>query len=260
MMTKIRADEYLFKHYNLGTIEDVRRLIMAGKVLNNNEPIYKVSDMIKVEKSSIRFKNVKEYVSRGGIKLKAAIQEFSIDFKNKVVLDIGSSTGGFTDCSLKYGATHVYAVDVGTNQLDYKLRVDDRVTVMERTNFKETQISDFNQLPDIITIDVSFTSVVPILNHITELFNHEYIVIALIKPQFESYLEEKEDTLIIQNVETKKNVIRRVVRTCTDLNLSTIDVIHSPITGTKGNEEFLLYVNNDSKRQIVTNEQIECLF
>ena len=259
-MTKIRADEYLFKHYSLGTIEDVRRLIMDGKVLNNNEPIYKASDMIKTENASIRFKNVKEYVSRGGIKLKAAIQEFSIDLNNKTVLDIGSSTGGFTDCSLKHGATHVYAVDVGTNQLDYKLRVDDRVTVMEQTNFKDTVISDFKQLPDVLTIDVSFTSIVPIINHITELFNHEYTVIALIKPQFESYLEEKEDTLIIQNVETKKNVIRRVVGACTDLNLSTIDVIHSPITGTKGNEEFLLYIKNNSSRQTVTNKQIESLF
>ena len=145
-MTKIRADEYLFKHYSLGTIEDVRRLIMAGKVLNNNEPIYKASDMIKTENASIRFKNVKEYVSRGGIKLKAAIQEFSIDLNNKTVLDIGSSTGGFTDCSLKHGATHVYAVDVGTNQLDYKLRVDDRVTVMEQTNFR-FMIPMFMQLP-----------------------------------------------------------------------------------------------------------------
>lgn len=259
-MAKIRADQYIFEHFSLGTIEDVRRLIMAGKVLNNNEPVYKPSDIIDTKKVDIRFKKVKTYVSRGGIKLKAAINEFNLNLENCIVLDIGSSTGGFTDCSLQHGAQSVYAVDVGTNQLDYKLRTDSRVTVMEQTNFKHTTIDDFKNLPNVMTIDVSFTSIVPIIRHITELFNHEYTVIALIKPQFESYLEEKEDTLIIQSDVTKRNVIERVVDLCTSLGLSTYDIIRSPITGTKGNEEFLLHIENDGENSVLEQQKIDQLF
>ena len=120
-MKKVRTDEFIFENFNVGSLEDIKRLIMAGKVLNNNEPVYKPSDKLDPERAEIRFKNVKEFVSRGGLKMQHAIRTFKLDMDNITMLDIGSSTGGFTDCALKSGAKLVYAVDVGTNQLDYKI-------------------------------------------------------------------------------------------------------------------------------------------
>ncbi|GAB3071873.1 TlyA family RNA methyltransferase [Salinicoccus sesuvii] len=244
MKKKSRIDIYLHDHYNLGTLEDIRRIIMAGKVLNNNQPVYKPSETIDISKTDIRFKNIKPYVSRGGVKLDYAVKAFGIELDGSIVTDIGSSTGGFTDCSLQKGAIHVYAVDVGTNQLDYRLRTDSRVTVMEQTNFKNTAPSDFARVPDILTIDVSFTSIVPILRHITELFEHCYEIVALIKPQFESYLEEREESGIITSKSTHENVIHRVLEACTDIGLSCTGLDRSPITGTKGNVEYLLHLKS----------------
>lgn len=257
--TKARADIYLYDNFNLGTLEDIQRLIMAGKVLNNNNLVYKSSDIIIEETANIRFKNVKEFVSRGGLKLREAIKVFNLSLEEKIVVDIGSSTGGFTDCALRNGAHHVYAVDVGTNQLDYRLRIDKRVTVLEQTNFKSIT-DEIDVLPNIITIDVSFTSIVPILRHIKFLWNHHYEIVALIKPQFESYLEEREEDGIIRSKTTQMNTIIRVVDECRDMDFSTVDIVSSPITGTKGNKEFLLHVKNDNKNTHLSYEKIASMF
>lgn len=256
-MKKIRIDEYIFEHFNVGSIDDIKKLIMAGKVLNNNEPVYKASDKIAPDKAHVRFKNVKQFVSRGGLKLKHAIDSFGLDVTDKVMLDIGSSTGGFTDCALQHGAKHVYAVDVGTNQLAYQLRIDDRVSVMEQTNFKETVIEDFEPLPDVISIDVSFTSIVPILRHIKSLFSHNIEIAALIKPQFESYLEEREESGIITNPDTHYHVIQRVLKECELLGLSISAIERSPITGTKGNIEYLFYLTSKESEYALTDKDIK---
>ena len=256
-MKKIRIDEYIFEHFNVGSIDDIKKLIMAGKVLNNNEPVYKASDKIVPGKAHVRFKNVKQFVSRGGLKLKHAIDSFGLDVTDKVMLDIGSSTGGFTDCALQHGAKHVYAVDVGKNQLAYQLRIDDRVSVMEQTNFKETVIEDFEPLPDVISIDVSFTSIVPILRHIKSLFSHNIEVAALIKPQFESYLEEREESGIITNPDTHYHVIQRVLKECELLGLSISAIERSPITGTKGNIEYLFYLTSKESEYALTDKDIK---
>lgn len=256
-MKKIRVDEYIHSHFNIGTIDEIQRYIMAGQVLNNNAPIYKPSEMIHPAKADIRFRNMKQYVSRGGIKLEHAIKEFSLDLSNKCVIDIGSSTGGFTDCALKHQAAHVYAVDVGTNQLDYKLRIDPRVTVMEQTNFKDTVYEDFLVQPDLITIDVSFTSIVPIINHINKLFNHQFILIGLIKPQFESYLEEAESGGIITSKETHINVIQRVVDHLEECGYTVLGLRQSPIKGSKGNIEYLVFAEFKSNDYLsISNETI----
>ncbi|WP_411844345.1 TlyA family RNA methyltransferase [Salinicoccus sp. HZC-1] len=244
MKKKLRIDEYVYQEFNFGTLEDVRRIIMAGKVLNNNTPVYKSSEVIETAKANVRFKNIRPFVSRGGIKLKHALEVFDLSVKDRVVVDIGSSTGGFTDCALKNGASRVYAVDVGTNQLDYRLRTDTRVTVMEQTNFKSTELNDFPELPEVFTIDVSFTSIVPILRHIVDLFDHEYNIVALIKPQFESYLEEREADGIIHSLETHEAVITRVIDECTELGLGSLALDRSPIKGGKGNIEYLLHLNH----------------
>lgn len=246
-MKKVRVDQYIFEHFNIGTIDKIGRMIMAGQVLNNNHPVYKPSEMIQPERADIRFKNMKQFVSRGGQKLNFALEHFEYPIKDKVMIDVGSATGGFTDCALQYGARHIYAVDVGTNQLDYRLRTDPRITVMEQTNFKDTSASDFKQLPDIITIDVSFTSIVPIINHINQLFQHEFTVIALVKPQFESYKEEIEDGGIITSRDTHINVLERVIHHFNTLGYSVVDIAQSPIKGQKGNVEYLLHTEYTSK-------------
>lgn len=241
-MKKVRIDNFLEDNYNIGTIEDVRRFIMAGKVLNNDQLVYKPSEMINPEKAAIRFKNVKSFVSRGGLKLKQAVDHFGLDLHDKIMIDIGSSTGGFTDCALQSGVHLVYAVDVGTNQLDYKLRIHPKVIVKEQTNFKVTTADDFIPVPDIITIDVSFTSIVPILRHIKKLFDHPFEIVALIKPQFESFLEEREESGIITSKKTHKNVISRVLAECETLDFNTVDIAKSQLRGTKGNQEYLLHL------------------
>ena len=233
MKKKLRIDEYVHQEFSFGSLEDVRRIIMAGKVLNNDAPVYKPSEMIDPGKADVRFKNIRPFVSRGGIKLKRALEAFDLDVEGSVVADIGSSTGGFTDCALKNGAVQVYAIDVGTNQLDYRLRTDGRVTVMEQTNFKGTVETDFDIPPGVFTIDVSFTSIVPILRHIVDLFDHEYDIVALIKPQFESYLEEREEDGIIHSLKTHAAVIKRVMDECTALGLIPLALERSPIKAVK---------------------------
>lgn len=255
-MKKIRVDEYIHTHFNIGTIDTIQRYIMAGQVLNNNAPVYKSSELINPEKADIRFRNMKQYVSRGGQKLAHAIAHFSLDVAGTTMIDIGSSTGGFTDCALKSGVKHVYAVDVGTNQLDYRLRTEERVSVMEQTNFKDTAILDFERLPDIITIDVSFTSIIPIINHIEKLFKHKFILIGLIKPQFESYLEEAEDGGVITSKETHVNVIKRVAAHLESLGFAVLGLTQSPIKGTKGNVEYLVYAEYNSDRKTIINTSI----
>lgn len=256
-MKKVRIDAYLEENYNIGTLEEVRRFIMAGKVLNNNHLIYKPSEMIVPDKADIRFKNLKSFVSRGGLKLKQAIEQFGINLQDKIMVDIGSSTGGFTDCALQNGAKLIYAVDVGTNQLDYKLRIHPQVIVKEQTNFKITGKEDFVPAPHVITIDVSFTSIVPILRHVRKLFDHQYEIIALIKPQFESFLEERETDGIITSMETHKNVVQRVVAECGVLDLHPVAITKSKVKGAKGNQEYLLYLthNMDGKKPL-TEEDI----
>lgn len=259
-MKKVRIDEFLEANFNIGTVDEIGRIIMAGKVLNNNQPIYKPSELIRPDKADIRFKNIKPFVSRGGLKLKHAIESFNISLDGKVMIDIGSSTGGFTDCALQNGASLIYAVDVGTNQLDYKLRIHPDVIVKEQTNFKSTAGGDFKPLPDMMTIDVSFTSIVPILRHISELFDHPFEIIALIKPQFESFLEEREEHGIITSLETHKNVIDRVIKECDDLNLHSEAIVKSKVKGTKGNQEYLLYLTHDkSIKKYITDEDIQSI-
>lgn len=254
-MKKVRVDQYIYEHFNIGTVDKIRRYIMAGQVLNQNMPVYKPSEMIDPERASIRFKHMKEFVSRGGHKLAYAIDHFDFTVKNQVMIDVGSSTGGFTDCALQNGAKHVYAVDVGTNQLDYRLRTHESVTVMEQTNFKDTKRIDFAQLPGVITIDVSFTSIIPIINHIHELFQHEINVIGLVKPQFESYKEEIEDGGVITSLYTHINVLERVIRHFNTLDFSVINIAQSPIKGHKGNVEYLLHAKYTSESKATIDSQ-----
>ena len=185
---KERLDILLVEEGFFDTVEKAKRAIMAGNVIINEKKIDKCGTIIKVNDDlNIRVKgHTCPYVSRGGYKLEKAIKSFNMDFNNKTVLDVGSSTGGFTDCALQNGANYVYAVDVGTNQLDYKLRNNIKVKSIENMHIKDLKKEDVDMSKiDIIVMDVSFISITKIIPDLIKFFNEDTVLMALIKPQFE---------------------------------------------------------------------------
>jgi 23S rRNA (cytidine1920-2'-O)/16S rRNA (cytidine1409-2'-O)-methyltransferase len=179
-------------------------------------------------------------VSRGGIKLEAALEVFCVEVNNKAALDIGASTGGFTDCLLQYGAGLIYAVDVGYGQLDWKLRQDPRVVVMERINARYLKPEDIGQLVDIVTIDVSFISLTKIVPAALELLKPDATLIALIKPQFEVEKGEVGKGGIVKDDDKHKMVVDKITLFLEKLGFKILGVIPSPLLGADGNKEFLI--------------------
>lgn len=240
-MTKKRLDELLVERDLVDSTDMAKRLIMAGLVYSEHERLDKPG--VKVEKDMpirIKQKN-KSYVSRGGLKLEKAIQQFNLDLQDKTILDIGSSTGGFTDCALQHGARLSYAIDVGYNQLDWKLRNDKRVVVMERTNFRYVTKDMLEAIPEFASIDVSFISlrlILPVLKHLLSESND---VVALIKPQFEAQKEQVGEGGIIRDKEVHVEVLEQVTRFAEEENFILHGITYSPITGTQGNVEFLAH-------------------
>lgn len=244
-MTKERVDVLAYHQGLFDTREQAKRGVMAGLVINakNGErfdkPGEKISDdlelMIKGEKLP--------YVSRGGLKLAKALECFDLSVADQNAIDIGSSTGGFTDVMLQNGAKLVYAVDVGTNQLAWKIRQDDRVVVMEQFNFRYAQPSDFSQnLPSFASIDVSFISLGLILPPLFDLLVADGHVVALIKPQFEAGREQIGKNGIIKDAKIHAKVIETVVKLANGTGFSTLDLMPSPIKGGHGNIEFLVHL------------------
>lgn len=180
------------------------------------------------------------YVSRGGFKLEKAIDEFGIDCTNAICVDMGASTGGFTDCMLQNGATKVYAIDVGYGQLDYKLRVDSRVINMEKTNIRYLDTSLIEEPIDLISIDVSFISVKHMLPVASKLLKNEGRILCLVKPQFEAGKEQVGKKGIVRDKNVHVDVINKVIDYSYENNLKPIGLTYSPVKGTKGNIEYLL--------------------
>lgn len=244
-MKKERIDVLVVEKGLAETREKAKRTIMAGLVLANGERIDKPGTKVSVDIELSLKGHVMPYVSRGGLKFKRAIEVFSFDLTDKVVLDIGSSTGGFTDCALKEGAKLVYALDVGYNQLAWKLRQDDRVVVMERTNFRYSTIEDFNSgRPNFATIDVSFISLRLILPVLKEILTENGDVSALIKPQFEAGREEVGKKGIIKDKKVHLKVIKKIVEFSEELGFSVEGLAPSPIKGGEGNIEFLIHLRH----------------
>lgn len=241
-MTKKRLDELLVERNLVENTDLAKRLIMAGLVFSNELRLDKPGMQID-KKLPLRIKQKENtYVSRGGLKLEKAIQEFQLDFTGKVMLDIGSSTGGFTDCALKHGAKLSYAIDVGYNQLDWKLRTDERVVVMERTNFRYvTKDLLTKAAPNFASIDVSFISLRLIFPVLNELLHKGNEVIALIKPQFEAKKDQVGPGGIIRDKEIHLEVLEQIVQAAEEENLRLKDMTYSPIKGSQGNIEFLAY-------------------
>lgn len=251
---KERIDVLLVEKGFCETREKAKRAIMAGLVIVNEKKIDKAGTFIDIdEEPIIRLKgNVCKYVSRGGLKLEKAIEVFNMDFKDKIVLDVGSSTGGFTDCALQNGAKFVYAIDVGTNQLDWKLRSDTRVKSLENMHIKDLKIEDIdNKKPDYIVMDVSFISITKVIEDLKKFFKDETKLMALIKPQFEVGRENIEKGGIVKDSKKHIMAIELVIEAAKKYGLQLKALDFSPITGSKGNIEYIsLFILGDEKSQV----------
>ncbi|MBW7473542.1 TlyA family RNA methyltransferase [Paenibacillus oenotherae] len=239
---KERIDVLLVEQGYYESRERAKAAVMAGLVIVDGERIEKGGTKVP-RAAAITVKGAPHpYVSRGGLKLEKAIREFQLSMDGIVMLDIGASTGGFTDCALQNGASHVYAIDVGYNQLDWSLRKDERVEVMERTNFRYTKPSDLNgPKPSFATIDVSFISLKLILPPLGTLLSEGSGVVALIKPQFEAGRENVGKSGVVRDSKVHRDVLKTVLTFAAEQGFSLQQVTFSPITGGEGNIEFLAY-------------------
>ncbi|ATU27363.1 TlyA family RNA methyltransferase [Bacillus velezensis] len=240
---KERLDVLLVEKGLAETREKAKRAIMAGIVYSNENRLDKPGEKIARDLPLTVKGNPLKYVSRGGLKLEKALEVFPVSVKGKTMIDIGSSTGGFTDCALQNGAERSYAVDVGYNQLAWKLRQDERVVVMERTNFRYSEPSDFTEgLPEFATIDVSFISLRLILPVLKTLLVPGSDCIALVKPQFEAGRESVGKKGIVRDPDVHTDVLRRMNQFAASEGYTVKGLSFSPITGGDGNIEFLLHL------------------
>ena len=217
-----------------------KAMIMAGKVLVNDRLVTKAGHLVGLdERIEIRGTDI-PYVSRGGLKLEGALQQLNLELQNRVCLDVGASTGGFTDCLLQYGAARVYAVDVGYGQLAWKLRQDPRVVVLERTNIRHLPRESIPEPIDLATIDVSFISLKIVIPVVTSFLKGQAVILALIKPQFEVGRDQVGKGGVVRDPALHKAVIHHLVTHFEASGLIRETVIPSPILGPKGNREFFL--------------------
>lgn len=222
--------------------EKARALIMEGLVTVDGIRIDKPGhSTLKTAALSVK-QPLLSYVSRGGLKLEAALQQFSPDLKDKVVLDVGASTGGFTDCLLRHGARKVIAVDVGYGQLHWKLRKDPRVFLLEKTNIRYLRPESLEERPDGATIDVSFISLRIVLPAVAELLGKRGWIIALIKPQFEVGRGQVGKGGVVRDSDLHGEVVERIKEFCAGMGWRVRGEMESPLLGPKGNKEFLLYL------------------
>lgn len=251
-MKKERIDVLLVEQGFFDSREKAKRAIMAGLVYDEHDRIDKPGTKIPIDAKIGVKGNTLKYVSRGGLKLEKAINQFNISLQDKTMLDIGSSTGGFTDCALQNGAKFVYALDVGTNQLVWKLRNDPRVEAMEQTNFRYATKDMFkNGLPDFASIDVSFISLKLIFPPLKEILKPNGEFVALIKPQFEAGKEQVGKNGIIKDAKIHKEVIEKVLSYANENGFTLLNLSFSPITGGQGNIEFLGHFLNGQTENVL---------
>lgn len=241
-MKRERIDKLLVAKGLADSRTKAQAMVMAGVVLVDNQRVEKPSDQFLPD-AAVRIKDADnpaaKYVGRGGLKLEAALRQFQIDVTGLTCLDVGASTGGFTDCLLQHGASRVFAIDVGHNQLDWRLRNDPRVQVREGVNARYLQPDDFSVKFDLIVIDVSFISLTKVLPALGPLLKSDGKLIALIKPQFEVGRGEVGSGGIVKDPEQHERVIHEVTEFARSVGLVPRGVIESPIKGAEGNVEFL---------------------
>lgn len=245
-MQRDRIDKVLVERGLAESRTKAQALVMAGVVLVNEQRVAKPSELVSPN-AKIRVKGNEDpasrYVSRGGVKLESVLRNFGIDVRDLVCLDVGASTGGFTDCLLQHGARQVVAVDVGHNQLDWRLRNDPRVLIREDVNARYLKTEDFESKFDLVVMDVSFISATKVMPAIIDLLTETGSLIVLIKPQFEVGRGEVGSGGIVRDPDKHARVVEEVNHAAEELGLKVGGVIQSPIQGTDGNVEFLaLYV------------------
>lgn len=246
---KQRLDVLLVEQGHAASREKAKAMIMSGVVFVNGQREDKAGSTfdekaaatIEIHGSTLR------YVSRGGLKLEKAVEQFGFSLKDKTCMDVGASTGGFTDCMLQNGAVKVYSIDVGHGQLDWKLRNDERVVCMERTNIRYVVPEDIQELSQFTSIDVSFISLTKVLLPVRNLLTEDGEVVCLIKPQFEAGREKVGKKGVVRDPKVHLEVIQTVLQTAMDLGFSILDLEYSPIKGPEGNIEYLVHLKKSQE-------------
>lgn len=240
-MAKVRLDALVQQRLNC-SLSKAQGLIQTGKVRTPDGTPLRTSGKPVAETIELTIDEGPRFVSRGGQKLEAGIEKTSIEISGKIAIDAGASTGGFTDCLLQHGAAKVYAVDVGYGQLDWSLRQDDRVIVMERTNVRSVTPADLDETPDLFVADCSFISLKKILEALVPLLADDAEGLVLIKPQFEARKDQVEEGGVIRDPAIHQEVIDKVIGDATALGFTVSNVLPSPLEGPAGNKEFLAYL------------------
>ncbi|MER3428980.1 MAG: TlyA family rRNA (cytidine-2'-O)-methyltransferase [Pyrinomonas sp.] len=257
MKRRERIDKLLVDHGLVESRTRAQALVMAGRVFVDGQRVEKASESFAHDaRIEIRGANdpLARYASRGGAKLEAALNGFRLDVRGSVCLDVGASTGGFTDCLLQHGARRVVALDVGRGQLDWRLRNDPRVEVREGVNARYLRAEDFAERFDLITIDVSFISLTKVLPALVPLLKEHGLIIALIKPQFEVGRGQVGRGGIVRDAGKRERAVAMVNEAARALDLKVRDMIESPIRGAEGNVEFLaLYEKDAQARSLKTD-------
>ncbi|MCR4807622.1 MAG: TlyA family RNA methyltransferase [Lachnospiraceae bacterium] len=258
---KERLDVILVNKGYAPSREKAKAMIMAGSVLVAGQREDKAGTMFETEGIDITIKGSPlKYVSRGGLKLEKALKEFPLDLKGCACIDIGASTGGFTDCMLQNGAARVYSVDVGYGQLDWKLRNDERVVCMEKTNFRYMQPEDIGEALDFASCDVSFISLDKILAPAFSLLKEGGRMVCLIKPQFEAGRDKVGKKGVVRDPAVHEEVIRAVIGYAHDAGFKVAGLTYSPIRGPEGNIEYPLYLmKNSPTNGTVTDDDIKAI-
>ncbi len=248
---KERLDVLLVKKGLAPSREKAKAVIMAGSVYVDGQKEDKAGSVFDEESAQIEVRgHVLPYVSRGGLKLEKALKVFPITLTDKICMDIGASTGGFTDCMLQNGAAKVYSVDVGYGQLDWKLRQDERVVCMEKTNFRYMMPEDIPDVLDFASVDVSFISLDKILTPAYALLREQGEMVALIKPQFEAGREKVGKKGVVRDPKVHEEVISRIVRHADEVSFEVLDLSYSPIRGPEGNIEYLIHLKKNPERTV----------
>ena len=253
---KERLDVLLVKRNLAESREKAKAIIMSGNVFVNGNREDKAGTTFDEEKAQIEIKgHTLPYVSRGGLKLEKAIEVFGVDVKGKVCMDIGASTGGFTDCMLQNGAKKVYSVDVGHGQLAWKLRQDERVVCMEKTNFRYLTRDQIADDLDFASVDVSFISLTKILLPAWRLLKCGGQMVCLIKPQFEAGREKVGKKGVVRDPAVHREVIAKVMDFAALLHFSVLGLTWSPIKGPEGNIEYLIFIQKEEQPEAYESEQ-----
>lgn len=259
MSNKIRLDVAVFEAGYAPSREKAKAIIMAGQVYVNNQKVDKAGTEIKRDdKLEIRGSTLK-YVSRGGLKLEKAMQCFPITLQDKVCMDVGASTGGFTDCMLQNGAKKVYSIDVGYGQLAWKLRTDERVVNLERTNFRYATREQVPDEIDFSSVDVSFISLYHILPVLNSLLANNGEAVCLIKPQFEAGKEKVGKKGVVRDLNVHLEVVKKIISLAVENGFSVLGLQFSPIKGPEGNIEYLIYLKKSDEPIVDESVQPEIL-